>query len=76
MKKISELRGILGQYLIWNKARLECFAQMLVALFVTRTVNLKRKKRGQGRKGVSQGRKGVIKEEKGSGLRFRDSYLT
>lgn len=40
MDKISELKGILGRFFIWNKARLDCFAQMLIALFITRTVNL------------------------------------
>ena len=40
MKEISELKGILGQYLLWNKARLDCFTRMLLSLFVTRTVNL------------------------------------
>ncbi len=40
MDKISELKRILGENLIWNKARLDCFVRMLVALFVVRTVNL------------------------------------
>lgn len=40
MGKISELRGILGKFLFWNKARLDCFTRMLLALFVARTVNL------------------------------------
>lgn len=41
MEKISELKNILGKYLDWNKARIDCFAQMLNALFVVRTVNLR-----------------------------------
>lgn len=40
MDKISELKRILGENLIWNKARLDCFVRMLIALFVVRTVNL------------------------------------
>lgn len=40
MDKISELKRILGENLVWNKARLDCFARMLIALFVVRTVNL------------------------------------
>lgn len=40
MKEVSELKDMLGQILVWNKARLDCFAQMLIALFITRTVNL------------------------------------
>ena len=40
MDKISELKRILGENLVWNKARLDCFVRMLVALFVVRTVNL------------------------------------
>lgn len=40
MNKICELRAILGKTFNWNKCRLDCFIQMLLALFVTRTVNL------------------------------------
>ena len=40
MKETSELQGILGKFLMWNKARLACFSQALIALFITRTVNL------------------------------------
>jgi hypothetical protein len=40
MNKISELKGILGENLKWNKARLDCFVRMLLALFAVRTVNL------------------------------------
>ena len=40
MDKISELKRILGENLPWNKARLDCFVRMLLALFVVRTVNL------------------------------------
>lgn len=40
MKEISELQSILGKFLPWNKARLDCFTRMLLALFIVRTVNL------------------------------------
>lgn len=40
MKYISELREILSHQLDWHKSRLDCFAQMLLALFMVRTVNL------------------------------------
>lgn len=40
MDKINELKKILSENLSWNKARLDCFARMLIALFVVRTVNL------------------------------------
>ncbi len=40
MKRISELQDILSENLSWNKARLDCFVKMLLALFVVRTVNL------------------------------------
>ena len=40
MDKTSELQGMLGKFLFWNKARLDCFTRMLLALFVGRTVNL------------------------------------
>lgn len=41
MDKTSELKNILGQYFVWNKARLDCFTRMLVALITVQTVNLK-----------------------------------
>lgn len=37
---INELRGILNGYFCWNKARMECFVGMLIALIKVRTVNL------------------------------------
>lgn len=40
MKYISELVEILGQQLSWHKSRLDCFGQMLLALFMVRSVNL------------------------------------
>lgn len=40
MKYISELQEMLGQKLFWHKSRLDCFAQMLLALFTVRTINL------------------------------------
>lgn len=40
MKYISELREILGQQLDWHKSRLDCFTQMLLALFTVRSVSL------------------------------------
>ena len=42
MNKISELRNILTKSFPWNKARLTCFTQMLVALFSIRSVNLEK----------------------------------
>jgi hypothetical protein len=39
--RTSELKVILGNFLNWNKARLECFIQMLLAMFAVRTVNLR-----------------------------------
>ncbi len=40
MPHINELTDILYEYFPWNKARLSCFASMLIALFAVRTVNL------------------------------------
>lgn len=40
MKQIDELRSVLNKYLNWNKARLTCFCQMIMALFIVRSVNL------------------------------------
>jgi len=40
MNKISELKKILSENFDWNKARLDCFARMVLALFSVRTVNL------------------------------------
>ncbi len=40
MKYIRELRDILGQQLNWHKSRLDCFTQILLALFIVRSVNL------------------------------------
>lgn len=40
MEGISELRDSLNAYFGWNKARMTCFVNMLLALFATRTVNL------------------------------------
>ncbi|WP_133129057.1 hypothetical protein [Legionella nagasakiensis] len=34
------LTCILGQQLKWHKSRLDCFAQMLLALFTVRSINL------------------------------------
>jgi hypothetical protein len=41
MKQISELRDILGEFLVLNKSRLDCFTKMLLALFAVRTVNMR-----------------------------------
>lgn len=41
MDRTSELQAILGEILNWNKARLDCFSKMLLAMFAVRTVNLK-----------------------------------
>lgn len=40
MEHISELMVILNGYFGWNKARISCFAKMLIALIATRTINL------------------------------------
>lgn len=40
MKQISGLVAILNGYFGWNKARMDCFAKMLLSLFAVRTVNL------------------------------------
>ncbi len=40
MEHISELTDILNGYFGWNKARVGCFVNMLLALISTRTVNL------------------------------------
>jgi len=40
MKYINELRDILGDHFNWHKSRLDCFTQMLLALFTVRSVNL------------------------------------
>lgn len=40
MDHINELIAILNVSFKWNKARITCFAKMLLALLITRTVNL------------------------------------
>jgi len=40
MKKISELKRILAKNLGYNKARIDCLAKMLIALFSVKKVNL------------------------------------
>ena len=40
MKHINELERSLNDYFGWNKARMNCFAKMLLALFVVCSVNL------------------------------------
>jgi hypothetical protein len=40
MNRISELKEILSDNLPWSKARLDCLARLLLALFAVRTVNL------------------------------------
>lgn len=41
MDKVSGLKKSLSKYFDWNKARLDCFARIILSLFVVRTVNLK-----------------------------------
>jgi hypothetical protein len=41
MKHISELSNSLNVHFKWNKARMFCFSNMLLALFAVRTVNLR-----------------------------------
>lgn len=40
MEHVNELTGILQLFFLWNKARCECFSQIVIALFSSRTVNL------------------------------------
>ena len=40
MDCINELRDSLNVHLGWNKARITCFVNMLLALLTVRTVNL------------------------------------
>jgi hypothetical protein len=40
MQLHNELRQILNPYLSWNKARLDCFIAMLLALIKLRHINL------------------------------------
>ncbi len=40
MECINELKDSLNVYFGWNKARMTCFVNMLLALLATRTVNL------------------------------------
>jgi len=40
MEHINKLRESLNGYFKWNKARMTCFVKMLLALIVTRTINL------------------------------------
>ena len=46
MECISELKDSLNVYFGWNKARMACFVNMLLALLATRTVNLNKKPEG------------------------------
>lgn len=41
MNKISRLKSILAKNFDWNKARIDCFARIILSLFAVRTVNLK-----------------------------------
>lgn len=40
MEQVSELRASLNGCFQWNKARITCFVEMLLALIIVRTVNL------------------------------------
>ncbi len=40
MEHITELSAILQLFLLWNKARCDCLAQIMIALFSARTVNV------------------------------------
>ena len=40
MKHICELEGILEQHFDWNKSRLTVLVNLLIGLFIVRTVNL------------------------------------
>jgi len=39
MEHVNELTVILQLYLLWSKPRCECFAQIVIAMFTSRTVN-------------------------------------
>ena len=39
MELVNELTTILQLYLLWGKPRCECFAQIVIAMFTSRTVN-------------------------------------
>lgn len=41
MKKINELKGILGQQLDWHKSRIDFFARALLGLMLSRSINFK-----------------------------------
>lgn len=40
MDRISELKKILNEIFVWNKARIDCLARALHAIYAVRTVNL------------------------------------
>ena len=40
MGHITELSAILQLFFLWNKARCDCLAQIMIALYSTRTVNV------------------------------------
>jgi hypothetical protein len=40
MDHINELTSILQVFFLWNKSRCHCLAQVMIALFTTRTVNM------------------------------------
>ena len=40
MQQINELSGILNEHFNWNKARMDCFVGMMIALLKIRTINL------------------------------------
>lgn len=41
MQAVGKLKMILGDFFGWNKARLECFSRMLIAIQIVKTVNLR-----------------------------------
>lgn len=41
MKNISELKGILGQHLVWHKSRVDFFARALIGFLLARSINFK-----------------------------------
>ena len=40
MGHITELSAIIQLFFLWNKARCDCLAQIMIALYSTRTVNV------------------------------------
>ncbi|MCF6764805.1 IS4 family transposase, partial [Thiotrichales bacterium 19S3-7] len=42
MRLTNELTGSLNKFLNWDKRRMDCFVNLLIALMMVQTVNLKK----------------------------------